>query len=231
MLRSPAVSARCIAIASSGFSGGAVMSIAGCFGDGGGEEDLTKVRTIGPSVPLVRILREPRTLHAHDAEALSGWGLHHHPALQAVHDVRAQLLKARNFGRDIVGLDIQVHAALVIDALNLHNGFVRRGLQHPIIAATAPMVEVHGTAERLCPEAGRLVHVRSLTIDQEGAETRTVHVMPHGSVWTELERLVVAHRYLRGQKSAGMHPGQAGDDGTIVPMSRFARASSGRRSP
>ena len=75
-------------------------------------------RTIGPSVPVVRILRETRTLHAHDAEALSGWGLHHHPALQAVHDVRAQPLKARHFGTDIVGLDIQVHAALVIDALN-----------------------------------------------------------------------------------------------------------------
>jgi hypothetical protein len=56
-------------------------------------------RTIGPSVPLVRILRETWTLHAHDAEALSGWSLHHHPTFQAVHDVRAQLLKARNFGR------------------------------------------------------------------------------------------------------------------------------------
>ena len=171
MLHSMAVSAKCIAIAS-GFSGGAVRLTTGCF---------------GPSVPLVRILGEPRTLHAHDAEALSGWGLHHHPSVEAVHDVRAQLLKTRNFGRDIVGLDIQVHAALVIDALNLHNGFVRRGLQHSIIASTAPMVEVHGTAESFCPEAGRLVHVRSLTIDQEGAETRTVHVMPHGSVWTKLD--------------------------------------------
>ena len=37
MLRSLAVSAKCIAIASSGFSGEAVMSTAGCFGDGGGE--------------------------------------------------------------------------------------------------------------------------------------------------------------------------------------------------
>ena len=37
MLRSLAVSAKWIAIASSGFSGRAVMSIAGCFGDGGGE--------------------------------------------------------------------------------------------------------------------------------------------------------------------------------------------------
>jgi hypothetical protein len=92
---------------------------------------------------------------------------------------------------------VQVHTALVIDALNLHNGFVRRGLQHPIIAAATPMVEVHGTAEHLCPEAGRLVHVRSLTIDQEGAETLTVHVMPHGLVWTKLERLVVARKWRR----------------------------------
>ena len=33
-----AVSAKCIAIANSGFSGGAVRSTSGCFGDGGGEE-------------------------------------------------------------------------------------------------------------------------------------------------------------------------------------------------
>lgn len=32
-----------------------------------------------------------------------------------------------------VGLDIQVYAALVIDALNLHNVLVRRGLQHPMV--------------------------------------------------------------------------------------------------
>jgi hypothetical protein len=30
------------------------------------------------SVPLIRILRETRTLHAHDAEPLSGRSLHHH---------------------------------------------------------------------------------------------------------------------------------------------------------
>jgi hypothetical protein len=40
VLRSLAVSAKCIAIASSGFSGGAVMSIAGCFGDGSGEDKV-----------------------------------------------------------------------------------------------------------------------------------------------------------------------------------------------
>jgi hypothetical protein len=38
------------------------------------------------------------------------------------------------------------------------------------------MVEVHGTTERVCPEAGGLVHIRGLAVDQESAETRTVHV-------------------------------------------------------
>ena len=42
-----AVSAKCIAIANSGFSGGAVRSTTGCFGDGGGEEDRTKVELLG----------------------------------------------------------------------------------------------------------------------------------------------------------------------------------------
>ena len=47
VLRSVAVSAKCITIANSGFSGGAVRSTTGCFGDGGGEEDMTKVELLG----------------------------------------------------------------------------------------------------------------------------------------------------------------------------------------
>jgi hypothetical protein len=112
-----------------------------------------------PSVPPVRILRETRTLHPHDAEPLSSRGWHHHPALQAVHDVRTQVLLTRYLGRDIIGLDVQVDAAFMVDTLNLHSEFVRRGLQHPIVAAAAPMIEAHGTTERLCLEASGLVHM------------------------------------------------------------------------
>jgi hypothetical protein len=31
------------------------------------------------------------------------------------------------------------------------------------------MAEVHGATERTGPEAGGLVHIRSLTVDQQGA--------------------------------------------------------------
>ena len=57
-------------------------------------------------VPGIGILREAGTLHLYDAEALVGRRLHHHPALQAVYHLCAQLLQARHFGRDVVGLDV-----------------------------------------------------------------------------------------------------------------------------
>ncbi len=153
-------------------------------------------------------LRSRVPLHAHGLGRYGRSGHHHHPALQAVHDVCAQLLKACNFGGDIVGLYIQVHAALVINALNLHNGFVWRGLQHPIIAATAPMVESTGN-DACMPEAGRLVHVevlQSIRRAQRRERCMSCLMVRFGRSWC----LVVARGYLRGQSWRGMHPGQAG---------------------
>jgi hypothetical protein len=125
----------------------------------------------GASVPLVCIPWETRTLHTHDAEPLASRSLHHHPPLQANHDVRPQFLETRDLRRNIVRLDVQVDATFVIDALNLHNGFVWWGLQHPVVAAAAPMIVIHGTTECHCPEAGGLVYIRGITVDQEGAKT------------------------------------------------------------
>src|SRR5947207_15845668 len=84
---------------------------------------------------------EAEALDAHDAEALAGGRFHHHPTLEPVHDCCAELLEARDFGGDIVGFDVDVDAALVLHALNLHDGFVGRSLQHAVIAAAARMGE------------------------------------------------------------------------------------------
>lgn len=81
-------------------------------------------------VPAVGILRETGTLYPDDAEALAGRRLHHHPALEAVHHRGAQLGQARHFGSDIVGLDVYVDPALVIHALDLHDGLVGRGVPY-----------------------------------------------------------------------------------------------------
>src|SRR5690348_5788437 len=48
------------------------------------------------SVPAGRVLRESRPLRAHDAEALAGRRLHHHPALDSVHDLCTQFLQSRH---------------------------------------------------------------------------------------------------------------------------------------
>ena len=113
----------------------------------------------GQLVPAIGVLREAGTLHPYDAEALAGGRLHHHPALQAIHHLGAQLLKARHFGRDVVGLDVQVDATFVFHTLDLHDRLIGRGLQHAIVAAAARMVWIHSAAQCLAPEARGLIHV------------------------------------------------------------------------
>jgi hypothetical protein len=88
---------------------------------------------------------------------------------QAIHNLGAQLPQASRFGRDIVGLDVYVYETLVVHALDLHDGLVGRGLQHAAIATAARMVRVYRATQRFAPEAGSLVHIGGLTVDQYGA--------------------------------------------------------------
>src|SRR2546429_1270968 len=90
-------------------------------------------------VPAVRVLRETRTLHRNDAEALAGRSLHHHPTLEAFHHLGSQLSQARHFGSDVVRLDVDVDPALVLDALDLHESLVGRGGRHWAVTAAARM--------------------------------------------------------------------------------------------
>ena len=87
-----------------------------------------------------------------------------------------------DFGRDVVSLNVYMDAALVVHALDLHDGLIGWGLQHPVIAAAARMAGVHGATQRLAPEARGLVHIGGLAVDQHGAETGVVHISgPHAT--------------------------------------------------
>src|SRR5207302_3395753 len=94
--------------------------------------------------PAARVLRKARTLHLHDAEALTRRRLHHHPALEAPHHGGAELLEPRYFGRDVVTLDVDVDATLVVHALKLDDRLVILGLEHPVVAAARRVLEVRG---------------------------------------------------------------------------------------
>jgi hypothetical protein len=119
-------------------------------------------------IPAGGVFREALALNPHDAKAVTGWCLHYDPAVKAINDCGAPLFEALYLGRDIIGLDIYVHAALVIDALDFDHRLVR-GLQHAVIAPAYRMARVHRTAERSSPEVGGLVQIGGLAVDQYGA--------------------------------------------------------------
>lgn len=138
---------------------------------------------------------EARALDLDDAEALAGRRLHHHPAIEPARDLGAQLLEARDLGGDVVGLDVDVDAALMLDALNLHDRLVGRRLEHAVGAAAHRMRAVDGTAQGFRPKARRRVHIGDLAIDQHGAKARVVHV-----------GFLDLHRTVDNPGARGLHP-------------------------
>src|SRR5262245_46796805 len=126
-------------------------------------------------IPAVGVLRKARALYPHNAKALAGRRLHDDPALGAIHHRRAQPFETSHLGGNVVGLDVYVHAALVLVALDLDDRLVCRCCKHAVIVTAHRMVKVHGTAERGGPEAGGLVHVGDLAVNQRGAQAGVVH--------------------------------------------------------
>src|SRR5262249_37896310 len=117
---------------------------------------------------------EARALYPHDAEALPGRCLHYDPALQAIHHRRAKLFDAPHFGRNIVGLNVDVRAALMLDPLDFDEHLVRTSFQQAVIVAAHWMTKIYRTAEGGSPEAGGLVQVCGLAVDEHGAQAGMV---------------------------------------------------------
>jgi hypothetical protein len=127
-------------------------------------------------VPTIGVLGKAGTLYSYDAEALAARRLHHHPTFQSRRHCRPKLLQARHFRRDVVGLDIDVHAAFVFHALDLHDGLIRRYLQHAVVAAAAGMIGIYRATQCLAPELSSFIHVGGLAVDQQRAESGMVHI-------------------------------------------------------
>ena len=72
--------------------------------------------------------------------------------------LRAQRLEAGHLGGNVIALNVDVNATFMVHALDLHNGFVGRSLQHAVITASTRMIGVYRTTQRLTPEAGSLLN-------------------------------------------------------------------------
>src|SRR4249919_104652 len=140
-------------------------------------------RTPGPAIdkipcrgervsrPAVCVLRKPGALYAHHAESLPRWRLHHHPPFQATHHAGPQAFQPGHLSGNVIGFDVDVHAALMLDALYLHDRLVGRRFQHAVVAARARVTGVDRTAQCPGPEARGLVDIGGVAIDQQGAQS------------------------------------------------------------
>lgn len=125
--------------------------------------------------PARGVLGETRALNSDNAKALPCRGLHHHPAFQTIYYFGPQSLQAGNLGWNIVSFNIDMNPALMLDALDLDNGFIWRSFQHAVVSARPGVVGIDCTAKRIGPELGRLINIRCAAINQKCAEAGVVH--------------------------------------------------------
>src|SRR5207249_4173720 len=139
------------------------------------------------SAPLIGVFRPIRALYPNDAETLACRRAHDHPALLAFVHLGTQFFEPCNFGRNVVGLDINVHAAFVVHALNLHAELVGRRFQHAVIAATSRMLHIDRTAQRVRPKLRGGVDIIGVAIDQQPVDARAMHAihLRAGHIWSE----------------------------------------------
>src|SRR5205085_12179833 len=81
-----------------------------------------RVRAPTPSRPFVRALLQRPALRIDHAEALPGGRLHYPPALDESDPPGAQSLQPLHFGFQVIRLDVEMHAAGMIDLLDQQQG-------------------------------------------------------------------------------------------------------------
>src|SRR5215813_7900913 len=103
-------------------------------------------------VPDVGLRRKICALRGHYAKALAGGRLHHLPALDGGDAPRAEPRETQHLCLDVVGLDVEVHAAGVGDLLDLEVHLIRRRVESAVDGVQR-LVGTYLEAERCAPEA------------------------------------------------------------------------------
>src|SRR5579863_7779792 len=129
-----------------------------------------------PSIPPhVGLGGEVRALWPDNAEALTGRRLHHPPGTHLSDTLRSELLEPPHFGFDVIGFDVEMHSARVLDLLHLDVHLFRATLEHPIARLRRVRRRFHGVAEGSAPERSRPIEVLGPAVDDESREPTLVH--------------------------------------------------------
>jgi hypothetical protein len=72
-----------------------------------------------------------------------------------------------------------MNPTLVVNALNLNDRLIERRLEHTIVATSTWVIRVYSATQCLSPEAGSLINVGCVAIDQQRTESGMMHGLSH----------------------------------------------------
>src|SRR5690348_70238 len=125
--------------------------------------------------PFVGVRTDRAALRPHYAKALAGRRFHHHPGLDRRNTLGAERLETADLGFDVVALDVEVHAALVIDLLHQHYRLVGARFDLHVLRVVIGAVR---TAQRLRPESRCRFQIIRFAVDDDAAQPALVHRVP-----------------------------------------------------
>src|SRR6516162_317556 len=117
---------------------------------------------------------EVGALRTHYAEALPGGRLPDVPTLERADAARAEFLQAPHLRLDVVALDVEMHAALVLYLLYFEMRLVGVGAQNAIERLLV-RCRTHRQVQRCRPETRRRIHIVGAAVDDESGEATLVH--------------------------------------------------------
>src|SRR5437764_2941585 len=138
-----------------------------------GDESAHATPPLGPHIRVL-LPGERSALRVHDAETLARRRLHHDPALDVRNATGAEHLEAARLGLEVVGLDVEMDAALMLDLLYEQDRLARVGIQQAI-QRIALGFGPPAASKRATPELRSGVEIGGLAIEDEGRQPAAMH--------------------------------------------------------
>jgi hypothetical protein len=116
---------------------------------------------------LIRCFLEIVPLRSNDTEALPGRRFHHAPRSDRPDSLRAQAFQPPNLRLDIVGFDIEVNAAGMVDSLYFDLQAVWPGIELTVLFVVRISEWQRPVTQSLSPKLSGLVDVAAFAIHYE----------------------------------------------------------------
>jgi hypothetical protein len=118
-------------------------------------------------------------LLAEHAEAVPRRRFHDPPALDERDALRTERFEALHLGFDVVGLDVEVHAAFVRDFLDHHDRLVFGGLDLGVAVLAVEIDVCDLAADRRAPELRGGFEIFGISVDDDRAESAVIHCVSY----------------------------------------------------